>query len=72
MSEGIRGLLDNQPLGNTQFIEKFYLHPLISGIMRNGNHPAYVPGRAFSTALMDLVTPHRHRPRLLSTTWWMA
>jgi hypothetical protein len=57
LREGIRGLLNDQPMGNAQFLEKFYLHPLISGLMKDGNHPSYIPGRAFSTAIMDLVTP---------------
>jgi hypothetical protein len=57
LRQGIRGLLDGQTLGNASFLEKFYLHPLISGLMRDGNHPSYIPSRAFSTALIDLVTP---------------
>jgi hypothetical protein len=57
LREGIRGLLDAQPLGNSQFLEAFYQHPLISGMMRGRNHPSYLPGRAFATAVMDLVTP---------------
>jgi hypothetical protein len=57
LREGIRGLLDDQPLGNGQFLEAFYQHPLVSGMMRSGNHPSYLPGRTFATAIMDLVTP---------------
>ena len=57
LRQGIRGLLDGQALGNAQFLEKFYLHPLISGMMREGDHPSYIPSRTFATAIMDLVTP---------------
>jgi hypothetical protein len=57
LREGIRGLLDAQPLGNGQFLDAFYQHPLISGMMRGGNHPSYLPGRTFAAAIMDLVTP---------------
>ena len=57
LQKGIRGLLDSQPLGNGQFLEAFYQHPLISGMMHDGNHPSYLPGRTFATAIMDLVTP---------------
>jgi hypothetical protein len=57
LMKGIRGLLDGQPMGNTQFLEKFYLHPLLSGMMRDGNHPSYIPSRTFATAVIDLVTP---------------
>jgi len=57
LREGIRGLLDAQPLGNSQFLDAFYQHPLISGMMRAGDHPSYLPGRTFATAIMDIVTP---------------
>jgi len=57
LREGIRGLLDAQPLGNSQFLEAFYQHPLVSGMMQGGKHPSYLPGRTFATAIMDLVTP---------------
>jgi len=57
LQEGIRGLLDAQPLGNSQFLDVFYQHPLVSGMMRGGKHPSYLPGRTFATAIMDLVTP---------------
>ncbi len=57
LREGIRGLLDGQTLGNTQFLEAFYQHPLISGMMHGGDHPSYLASRTFSTAIIDLVTP---------------
>jgi hypothetical protein len=55
--QGIQGLLDQQPLGNTQFLEAFYQHPLVSGMMHDGKHPSYLAARTFATAIMDLVTP---------------
>jgi hypothetical protein len=57
LAQGIRGLLDAQPLGATQFLQAFYQHPLISGMMRDGRLPSYLAARTFSTAIMDLVTP---------------
>lgn len=57
LRQGIRGLLDGQPNGTMQFLDSFYLHPVISGMMRDGQHPSYLSSRAFSTAIMDLVTP---------------
>jgi hypothetical protein len=57
LRQGIHGLLDGQTLGNASFLERFYLHPLISGMMRDGSHPSYIPSRAFSSAVIDLVTP---------------
>jgi hypothetical protein len=57
LQQGISGLLDSQSLGNIPFLDAFYQHPLISGMMRDGNHPSYLASRAFATAIMDLVTP---------------
>jgi hypothetical protein len=62
LQEGIRGLLDEQPAGKSQFLEAFYRHPLVSGMMRSGNHPSYLPGRTFAAAIMDLVTPTVNGP----------
>lgn len=57
LEEGIRRLLDDQPLGDTHFVDAFYKHPVISGMMRTGGHPSYLAGRTFAAAVMDLVTP---------------
>jgi hypothetical protein len=57
LRQGIRGLLDGQSTGTMQFLEAFYLHPVISGMMKDGKHPSYLSSRTFSTAIMDLVTP---------------
>jgi hypothetical protein len=57
LQQGIHGLLDSQSLGNIPFLEAFYQHPLISGMMRDGKQPSYLASRSFATAIMDLVTP---------------
>jgi hypothetical protein len=57
-------MLDCQPAHVTAqntnpltMIEKFYSHPLITGLMDKGKHPSYVPARSFASVVMDLVTP---------------
>ena len=63
LEKGIKQLLDQQPgsdPGKT-FIDEFYAHPLISGMLTPGKtvsdgHPSYLPSRTFATALMDLAT----------------
>ena len=44
------------------FLEQFYHHPIIDGMMRglgaDGKHFSYLPARSFSTVVMDLVTAH--------------
>ena len=57
LQEGIRHLLDDQPLGDTHFLDAFYQHPVIAGMVRDGGHPSYLAAQTFSTAVMDLVTP---------------
>jgi hypothetical protein len=57
LQEGIRRLLDDQPFAGTHFLDAFYQHPVITGMMRTGGHPSYLAGRTFATAVVDLVTP---------------
>jgi hypothetical protein len=63
LAKGIRQLLDNQKgSDNTlSFLQEFYAHPLISGMLAPGKtaadgHPAYLPSRTFATTVMDLAT----------------
>jgi hypothetical protein len=63
LSKAIRQLLDNQKGSNPtlSFLQEFYAHPLISGMMTPGKqasaaHPSYLPSRTFATAIMDLAT----------------
>lgn len=62
LEKGIAQLLDNQPGVNSgTFLEDFYRHPIISGMLTPGKpgaagHPSYLPSRSFATALMDLAT----------------
>ena len=41
------------------FLQQFYNHPIISGMHQAtaGRHFSYLPARAFSAVIMDLVTP---------------
>jgi hypothetical protein len=64
LARGLRQMLDCQPAHVTAqntnpvtMIEKFYSHPLITGLMDEGKHPSYMPARSFAGVVMDLVTP---------------
>jgi hypothetical protein len=57
LQEGICGLLDEQPKGATSFLEEFYKHPLVSGMMQASGHPSYMAAGTFATTVIDLVTP---------------
>ena len=64
LARGLRQMLDCQPAHATAqnanpvtMIERFYSHPLITGLMNEGKHPSYVPARSFASVVMDLVTP---------------
>ena len=68
LEKAISQLLDQQK-GNSPtstFLQDFYAHPLISGMMTPGKspsagHPSYLEARTFATAVMDLVTPNKFR-----------
>jgi hypothetical protein len=65
LASGIRQLLDGQPkegANTVAFLQQFYAHPLISGMLAPGKsgasaHPSYLAPRSFATAVMDLATP---------------
>lgn len=40
------------------FLNAFYLHPVVRGQTRGGEHFSYLPSRAFSAAVIDLTTCH--------------
>ena len=50
-----RGIV--QLLDSNVFAKQFYGHPLIRALMKDGEHPAYLPARAFARAVMDIATP---------------
>lgn len=52
---GIRKLLNN-PNGNG-LAQKFYAHPLVKGITKDGHKPSYIPSRIFMLTLMDIIAP---------------
>jgi hypothetical protein len=60
LKKGLMQLLDNQPRSeggsSDEFIKAFYQHPLITGMMKDGRHPAYLAPRAFSAVVTDLLT----------------
>jgi hypothetical protein len=66
LQSGIRQLLDSQKgVGNDDadwFLQQFYKHPLITGMLRPGDraHPSYLPSRTFAAAVIDVVTPQIH------------
>ena len=64
LNEGIRQLLGKQPTSKEDqnqlaFVEEFYQHALIRSMIRGERHPAYLPGRTFSTVLVDLIAKER-------------
>jgi len=63
LATAIKQLLDQQPGSKDptrSFLEQFYSHPLISGMMTPGNgHPSYLPSRTFATAVMDIATSNK-------------
>jgi len=46
-----------QLLRGDAFADQFYNHPLIRALMKDDEHPAYLPARAFARAVMDIATP---------------
>jgi len=59
----IRQLLNGQNIAEGKsFLDAFYAHPLIGGLMRKGAHPPYLPARSFSNVLIDLATAHVEGP----------
>ena len=60
LRQGIAQLLapGNHGGSAVTIIAAFYNHPLIKGLMRDGQHPSYLPARTFAKAVMDLATPN--------------
>jgi hypothetical protein len=46
-----------QLLHGEEFAAQFYAHPLIRALMKDGDHPCYLPARTFARIVMDLATP---------------
>lgn len=46
-----------QLLHGEAFAQRFYDHPLIRALMMEGEHPSYLPARAFARTVMDIATP---------------
>ena len=60
LRKGIRQLLEKQPIrGDSDpsgFLNEFYKHPLISGMMHDKNHPTYLAPRTFAAVVTDILT----------------
>jgi hypothetical protein len=60
LKKGLMQLLDNQSTATdpnpNAFISAFYNHPLITGMMKDGKHPAYLSARTFAAVVTDLLT----------------
>lgn len=60
LQKGLLQLLDNQPTKDDPsaggFIKAFYKHPLVTGMMKEGKHPAYLSSRTFAAVVTDLLT----------------
>lgn len=66
LAKGIEQLLDQQKGSDParSFLEDFYAHPLISGMLRPGKtastgHPAYLSSRAFAATVIDVATKNK-------------
>jgi hypothetical protein len=62
LKKGLIQLLDNQPTKDDSspngFIKAFYKHPLVTGMMKDGKHPAYLSARTFVAVVTDILTDH--------------
>jgi len=62
LKKGLMQLLDNQPTSKDgspdEFIKEFFLHPLITGMMKDDKDPAYLSARTFAAVVTDLVTAY--------------
>jgi hypothetical protein len=60
LRKGIHQLLENQPIRGEEskdgFLREFYKHPLITSVMHDKNHPAYLSPRTFAAVVTDLLT----------------
>jgi hypothetical protein len=57
LQAGIRNLLDGPDAQKSEWMRKFYDHPLVQGLYKAGSAPSYIPSRTFALALTDLVLP---------------
>lgn len=59
LSGAIQELLNDQTMaGGKNFLQAFYAHPVITGLMKDRAHPAYIPSRSFALAVMDIAVPN--------------
>jgi hypothetical protein len=60
LKKGLLQLLDNQPTKDNPspdgFIKEFYKHPLLTSMMKDGRHPAYLSARTFAAIVTDVLT----------------
>ena len=60
LNKGIRQLLEHQGVrGETdsdEFLREFYKHPLISSLIHDKHHPAYIAPRTFVAVITDILT----------------
>jgi hypothetical protein len=67
LRDAIGGLLNDQKLASGKdFLEAFYTHPIVTGLMQNNRHPSYMPSRAFALTVMDLAAPQVEGPATFS------
>ena len=63
LQEALVQLLDNQKVKDKDdenaLVREFYRHPLISGMMRGNQHPAYLSAQTFTTAVMDIIVSEK-------------
>lgn len=57
LKKAIAGLLNDQKVQDGKdFLQVFYAHPIITGLMKGNEHPAYIPAGLFAGCVMDIAT----------------
>lgn len=57
LKKAIAGLLNDQKVQDGRdFLQVFYAHPIITGLMKDHEHPAYIPANLFAGCVMDIAT----------------
>jgi hypothetical protein len=57
LKKAIAGLLNDQKVQDGKdFLQVFYAHPIITGLMKDNEHPAYIPAGLFAGCVMDIAT----------------
>ncbi len=63
LKSAIQELLNDQTVASGKdFLQAFYGHPVITGLMKDRQYPSYIPSRSFALAVMDIAVPNVEGP----------